>query len=361
MESAVGARVVFDGREYDYFSGTGYLGLQNHPDVLNAGEEAFRQYGFTTATSRGSFGEHPLYDRLEREACTFFDAEQVIYFPSGYMGISILTQATGGLYDHIFIDSSAHHSLWDAAQATNKPITPFHHLRCEHLADCLKTDLHPHERPLVLSDGVFPISGQIAPLPDYMATIAPFNGVVYLDDAHALGVLGENGRGTPDFFHIDDESCRTCGTLAKGLGGYGGIIWGKKGWVENIDRNSRICAGASPPPLPVAAASARALEIARKTPELRRQLWLNVAKAKAGLRSAGWDLEDNPVPIICLEASGQISLQRIRDGLFKQGIAVTLALSYPSTPPGGALRIAIFATHTIEQIERLVYSITELL
>jgi 8-amino-7-oxononanoate synthase len=361
MEGPVGARTVFSGREYDYFGGTGYLGLQSHPAVVQAGVEALGRYGLSTATSRGSYGEHPVYAELERQACAYFGAEKVLYFPSGYQGISVLTQATGGRFEHVFIDSAAHFSLWDAAYATNQPITPFHHLRPESLEAALLAELEPGERPLVLSDGVFPISGEIAPLPDYLALVGRYQGLVYLDDAHAVGVLGENGRGTPEYYGIADERCRTSGTLAKALGGYGGIIWGAADWIDNLDRNSRILAGASPPPLVVAAASAAALRVAQASPELRVRLWDNVAQARRGLRALGWELPDTPVPILCLAAREGADLIRIKNGLFAQGIAVDLVRSYTSAPPGGCLRVAIFATHTAEQIERLIQSMSKLL
>ena len=358
MESLAGAQTVFNGREMDYFAGTGYLGLQNHPAVLQAAQAALQRYGFSTATSRGGYGEHPVYDELEQEACAYFSAEKVLYFASGYLGVSILTQATSNRFDHIFIDSSAHFSLWDAAYITNLPITPFHHLRAQSLAEHLRSELRLQERPLVLSDGIFPVSGEIAPLPDYLALVKPMQGLVYLDDAHAVGVLGKNGRGTPEYYDIRDESCRTSATLAKALGGFGGIIWGTADWVESIDRASRICAGASPPPLVVAAASARALAVARTTPELRHRLWSNVTQARNGLRALGWELADTPVPILCLEGRQGVSLERIKKGLFEQAIAVELVRSYTSTPAGGALRIAIFATHSSAQIDRLVEAIS---
>jgi 8-amino-7-oxononanoate synthase len=357
MQSPIGPRTVFNGREVDYFAGTGYLCLQSHPAVVQAAVEALQRYGLSTATSRGSYGEHPVYDALEREACAFFGAEKTLYFPSGYMGLSVLTQATTAHYDHIFIDSSAHFSLWDAAQATNKPVTPFRHRDPASLSAHLRADLLPGERPLVLSDGVFPISGEIAPLPAYLEALADFDGQVYLDDAHAVGVLGANGRGTPDFYAIADPRCRTSGTLAKALGGYGGLIWGSQAWVDSIDQNSRISVGASPPPLVVAAASARALEIARTDVNLRQSLCVNVARARSGLRALGWEMEDTPVPILCLGARPGDNLERMKNRLFEQGIAVAHVRAYTSTPPGGALRIAIFATHTPEQIDRLVDAI----
>ncbi|MDX9864503.1 MAG: pyridoxal phosphate-dependent aminotransferase family protein [Anaerolineaceae bacterium] len=361
MESIVAARTTFNGREVDYFSGTGYLGLQSHPAVLSAAQDALQRYGLTTATSRGGYGEHPLYDELERQACAYFGTEKMLYFASGYMGISVLTQPLHHPNDHIFIDSSAHFSLWDAAQATNHPVTPFHHLSADSLAENLRRELLLNERPLVISDGVFPISGEIAPLPDYLALVNQYNGLVLLDDAHAAGVLGEHGRGTPEYYHIDDEHCHTSATLSKALGGYGGVICGAADWIENLDQNARICVGASPPPLTIAAASARALEIARTTPQLRQTLWENVRLARSGLRQLGWELPDTPVPILCLGLRPGINLEMLRTGLFEQGIAVSHVRNYTSTPAGGALRIAIFATHSAEQINHLIEELARML
>jgi len=297
---------------------------------------------------------------LEQEASQFFGAQKVLYFASGYMGMSILTQTGGTAHDHIFIDSQAHYCLWDAAHATNKAITPFHHLSPQHLQECLRRDLQPTERPLVLSDGVFPVSGEIAPLPDYLTLVLPLNGRVYIDDAHAVGVLGENGRGTAEHFHVMHDACRTSATLSKALGGWGGILWGEAKWIDRIDHNSRILVGASPPPLVMTAASACALALARTHPELRHRLRQNVHQARDGLRMLGWQVEDSPVPIICLRQRTGIDLRRIQRELFKQDMAIEFVHSYSSTPAGGALRIAIFASHSPEQIERLLNGIQNL-
>jgi 8-amino-7-oxononanoate synthase len=358
MDGPAGARTIFQGQEMDYFAGTGYLGLQNHPAVVQAALETLQKYGLSTATSRGGYGEHSVYELFEQEAEAYFNAEKVLYFASGYLGSSILAQSTSNLFDHIFIDSSAHFSLWDAAQATNLPISPFHHLQPQSLAEQLRRELRRQERPLVLTDGVFPVSGEIAPLPEYLEQVRPMKGLLYVDDAHAVGVLGENGRGTLEYFLINDQCCRSSATLAKALGGYGGLIWGDKIWVNRIDRSSHICAGASPPPLVVAAASARALALARSNPDIRHRLWENVKRVRDGIRSLGWDLPETHVPIVCLEALQGISLERIKKDLFEQAVAVELVRSYTSTPAGGALRIAVFATHSKAQIDRLVDAIS---
>jgi 7-keto-8-aminopelargonate synthetase-like enzyme len=175
-----------------------------------------------------------------------------------------------------------------------------------------------------------------------------------------MGVLGDHGRGILDHFGIAPEIVKVSGTLAKALGGYGGIITGPAEWIDRVDQNSSVMIGASPPPLVTAAASAKALEIARLSPELREQLGVNVKQARDGLRAAGWKMDETPVPIICLPASGRRNLAELCASLFAQGIAVDHVRNYTSTPSGGALRLAICARHSKEQIDWLVQAIAAL-
>lgn len=357
LQSPIGPRVVINGREVDYFSGTGYLGLQSHPEVLRAAEETLRQYGLTTATSRGGYGEHPVYDELEKLACAYFNSEKALLFPSGYMGMDVLLQTNTEVSDHIFIDMSAHYSAWEAAQASTKPISTFRHCSPDSLAETIRAELLPGEHPLVISDAVFPVSGEVVPLPDYLQVIETFNGRIFLDDAHGMGVLGDNGRGTLDHFQITSDNVKVCGTLAKALGGYGGIITGPAEWIDHVEQNSGVCMGASPPPLVTSAAAAKALEIARRNPGLREKLRGNVKRARDGLHRPGWDLEGSRGPIICLPALPGQNLAITRARLFEEGIAVAHVTNYTSTPSGGALRVAVCARHTSEQIDRLIETI----
>jgi glycine C-acetyltransferase/8-amino-7-oxononanoate synthase len=361
MQSPAGAVTVINGRRYDYFCGCGYLGLQGHPRVTAAASAALAQYGLSTATSRGGYGEHPVYRELEEQACAFFDCERLLYFASGYMGASILAQADLRARDHFFIDDSAHFSLWDAAALGGRPVTPFKHLNPASLHTCLQNNLEPGETPLLLTDGLFPISGEIAPLPEYLALLQPLRGRMIVDDAHAAGVLGERGCGTLEHFGIDNPACQTTATFNKALGGFGGFICGAKKTLDRVEQNSRILIGSSPPPLPAAAASAEALRVIRETPELLTSLHANINLAREGLNELGWSLPESPSPILCMPGRAGVNLLQLRDGLFKQGIAVEFVTNYPSTPPGGALRLAVFATHTPGQIMHLLTGMKELL
>jgi 7-keto-8-aminopelargonate synthetase and related enzymes len=356
LDGPVGAVTRINGQEYDYFCGCGYLGLQNHPRVLQAAADAIQRYGVSTATSRGGYGESPVYDELEAQASAFFGSEKIVYFASGYLGAAILIQSDPHPRDHFFIDSDAHFSLWDAAAMSNRAITPFAHCSPAGLRQALAVELQAGERPILLSDGLFPVSGEIAPLPYYLEILAACQGRLIVDDAHAAGALGEHGRGTLEYFGLQEsETCHASATFNKALGGFGGVLYGKRPWLENIEKNSRILAGSSPPPLPAAAASAAALQVVQAHPELLTQLHENVCQARAGFNALGWPLDvDSPAPILCLPGRDGVNLFRLRDRLFAQGIAVEFVNSYPSSPAGGALRLAIFATHTSAQIERLL-------
>jgi len=379
MQSPPGARTLINGRWRDYFSGTGYLGLQGHPGLLAAASEALARFGLTTATSRGGYGEHPLFTSVEAAAARYWGSDGALYTVSGYLGNAILLQALAGDFERIFVDASSHFSAWDAARAAGVPVHAFRHGDPGHLTAVLLRRLRPGERPLLLTDGVFPISGEIAPLPAYLAVLREYAGaVVCLDDAHATGVLGAGGRGTQE--HWKDASVGVgqtehgtasrprvsengvtvyaAHTLSKALGGHGGVIPGDAVWIERLNRVPIPGAG-SPSPLPAAAAAAWALRYVHDHPERRQGMQDNVAYARAALQRAGWELEDFPVPILCLHAGNWSrggpapDLARLQQDLFARDICVAHVTRYSSTPPGGALRIAIFATHTREQIDGL--------
>jgi glycine C-acetyltransferase/8-amino-7-oxononanoate synthase len=365
MQSPPAARTLIDGRWRDYFSGTGYLGLQGHPALIQAAIDALQRYGLTTGTSRGGFGEHPLYQAVEEAAAAYFGTERAVYFSSGYLGATILLQGLRDRYDAIYVDEAAHSSIWSGAHSTGVAVTPFRHVEPGDLAERIRQTLRPGERPLVISDGVFPISGEIAPAPDYVQLLPSYPGaIVCLDDAHATGVLGATGRGTIEHWALAAASpvqVVAVHTLSKALGGFGGILAGSAELVDQLARRTAAFVGASPPPLPAAAASAAALVLLRAEPERRIRLRANVARARAGMRALGWPLEDSPVPILCLRKRPNIDLAHLQAELLARDICVAHVTSYSSTPPGGALRIAIFATHDDEQIDRLVAELAALL
>jgi glycine C-acetyltransferase/8-amino-7-oxononanoate synthase len=239
-------------------------------------------------------------------------------------------------------------------------VTNFKYRDPQNLAEMIRRDLKPGERPLVLSDGVFQITGEIAPLDQYVSVIKDYNGWLGVDDAHGVGVLGAHGRGTVEHLNLHYPNLIFSATLSKALGGHGGVLPGSNDLISEIKNNSRIYGAVTPTALPIAAASRVALNLARN-PMLRKQLVDNVYQARNGLRKIGLLVEDTPVPIICLETRAGFDFGRIQEELFNRDIAVSYIKKYSNAPAGGAIRIAIFATHSSDQIDHLVSELAKLL
>lgn len=369
MESPPGAETVIDGRQYLYFAGTGYLGLQGHPAVIRAACEATERYGVHSATSRARFGNTPPTLDVERQAARFFGTAGAFYFMSGYVANDILVRAIVDRIDAVFVDERSHYSVVQAAHSAGRPVEVFRHRDAEDLADKLRNNLPARGRPLVMSDGVFSVLGVIAPVTEYRDVLRAYPGSVLLvDDAHGFGVLGQAGRGTFDhagLFELGvnadlpdpdkpDPCLLVCGTLSKAIGGFGGIIPGTQPIIDRVKSGSHYFAGASALPVAASAASARALELILDHPRMRTRLRRNVRVLKSGLRGLGLDTDDTPVPIICLTIGTAGDMQRIQDELMERGILVPHVPTYSGLGPEGALRLAVFSTHTDEMIRRLL-------
>ncbi len=376
LESPPGAECVIDGRRYLYFGGTSYLGLHGHPEVIAAACEATRQYGIHSATSRALFGNTPLTLAVERLAADFLGLEDAFYFVSGYVTTTVLLQALAPDFDVLFLDESAHYSVVEAARAVRLPLVRFQPRDAEDLRDRLSQHVGPRQRPLVLTDGVSPSLGRIAPLDRYCRILESYAGAAILvDDAHGWGTIGEQGRGTLEFLglwspavnaeRVAGEGPRVRlyvgGTLSKALGGFGGIVPGSAAFLRRVRTASHYYDGASAPPTPVAAASACALQLLQRQPELRRQLRDNVRAVRDGLRQLGLAVDDSPTPIVAVQAGSADDMQRLHAALQQRGLVVPYMAAYSGLGAAGALRIAVFATHTAEMIQRLLTVLRELL
>jgi 8-amino-7-oxononanoate synthase len=353
MESAPGPETVINGRKYLYFAGTGYFALHGHPEVIQAGIDAYRRYGTHSATTRSGFGNNPVLLEVERKVADYFGTEDAVYFVSGYLDNLILAQGLSSEYDVVFIDEISHFSIRDGVAAARKPVFTFRHRDPEDLAAQLKKNLKPGERPLVMSDGVFPTFGVIAPVPDYLKVLEPYGGLVSLDDSHGVGVLGPNGRGTIDHFGLKSNRLYFAGTLSKAFGGHGGIIPASKKFVSDIRQNLGVYSGSSPTPTPVAASSAKAIDLVKAHPEWREKLRRNTVLAKSGLRKLGFAVNDNPMPIVTWTLKTADEMKKVQKELMNRGIAVAY-LKYVGAPSGGVLRATIFSAHTEAQIQRLL-------
>jgi 7-keto-8-aminopelargonate synthetase-like enzyme len=364
MQSPPGAEVVVDGKPYLYFGGTSYLGLAGRGDVINAACDATRRYGIHTATSRSGYGTNPVTLAVETLAAGFFGTETASFFASGYVGNHILVQASDA--DLVVIDELAHHASREAAKLAQKPIVPFRRDDLAGLRSLLRERLTPGQSPLLMIDGVCPATGAVAPLIEIIEVLHDFDrSTIIVDDAHGVGALGQNGRGTIEHLGLWDERVnhatsttgmfiRMSATLSKALGGFGGILPLSNDFADRIRKTSHYWDGASAPAAPIAGASARSLEIVIAEPQLRDRLNENVATLRAALRGLGLTVEDWPTPIIGLSVGRAEDMIRIHQTLLSQGILVPYIRSYAGAGAQGLVRIAVFATHTREMIDRLV-------
>lgn len=353
LESPVGPRARISGREVDYFCGTSYYGFHGHPLVIAAACAAARDYGLGPATSLAT----PPHEELTREACDFFATETATCVASGYLGPAALLQGLHDEGDLVVADAASHYSVLDAARAVGRDIVLFRHLDSDDLARQLRQSVGPGQRPLVMTDGVFPSTGAVAPLADYATALARYErSLLLVDDAHAAGVLGRNGRGSFEHHGIERDGFHFCTTLSKAFGGSGGIIPGDRILGEKTRRRSGIPAGASAPPIPAVAAAAVGIRLLREHPEMRHALWDNVRRVRSGLRGLGFALPDTVVPIVSLAGSPPLDLRRVCETLDREDIVVAHVAprGYSDAPDVESLRIAVCSGHTPEQIERLV-------
>lgn len=380
------AMISIAGRTYLYFSGNGYLGLQAEPEVLAATCEAVLRYGVGTATSRTAFTSPPVFE-VERRVAEILGTERSLYTASGYIANQILLESLEGTFDRIFIDESSHYSLFNAAKRIRgsrcRPIT-FRHRRPDDLKEKLDANLQLHEKPIVITDGVFSYLGTIAPIRDYVDLLADYEGAsLWMDDAHGFGVLGENGCGTLEYFGFDSSvvnrtvqddadhfgfggfstiSTRlfTCFSLSKAIGGCGGMIPGSESFIQRLKDRSSGFFGASAPASPVAAATAKALSILTEN-SIRQRLQKNTSILKSRLRNLGLEINDSPVPIVILTLGSSGNMRRIQKELSEKGILISYLPRYAGLGSTGALRIAVFATHTSEMINELVDSLKKII
>jgi glycine C-acetyltransferase/8-amino-7-oxononanoate synthase len=344
--------MVIDGREVDYFCGTSYYTLHGDSRVIDAACTATQDYGLGPATHMSS----PPLEEVARRAAEFFGTEQATYIASGYLGDMVLVQALQDDYDVVFADEGSHYSVFDGIQTTGKRLILFRHLDVADLEDKLRTHIKSDQRPLVMSDGVFPVTGGIAPLPQYRAVLSDYDGaIICVDDSHAVGVIGKNGRGTFEYHGMKGDNYYFSGTLSKACGGLGGVIPGDHALAEKISHKTRVPAGASPPTTAAAAAASMGLKILMEHPEMREQLWENVAYVRKGLLGLGIDIDNTPVPIVSVQVPS-VDLKRVWKSLSEQGLIVAYIppRGYSDAPDVESLRIAIFSTHTQGQLSRLV-------
>jgi 7-keto-8-aminopelargonate synthetase-like enzyme len=256
--------------------------------------------------------------------------------------------------------------LSEAALLAGKPVHRFRHCDPAALAARLRDVLRAGQRPLVMTDGVFPVTGKLAPLRRYVEVLQDFDSaVLQVDDAHAFGVLGDQGRGSLEHLGLWERGVNQLpnagrpslvvgGTLSKAMGGFGGVICGTRDLIQKARAASHYYDGASAPPAPIAAATAKAIEVQQRDPNLRRRLQQNIQRARRALGKLGLEFADSPAANIGVRLGDAANMERVHERLKQAGILVPYVRAYSGTGADGLLRIAVCALHTDAMIDRLV-------
>lgn len=368
MQSPPGPETVIDGETYLYFGGTSYLGLAGHPEIIEAGCDALRKYGVHSATSRSRIGTNPPVLAVEQRAAEFFGTEDAFYFSSGYTSNHIMVSALAGDADAVIVDEAAHYCVIEASKLAGLPVRTFRNLDADDLAQKIQ-DLR---RPLVMFDGVSASTGHPAPVDQYREVLSRCdNPALLLDDAHAIGVLGDNGRGSLDepgiWEHVNADEplggvrLYICGTLAKAIGGFGGIIPGTDKFVARARSASHYFDGASAPASASAGSTARALEIVMREPQLRERLRANSLDLREKLRSLGLIVPGGSSAHFGVGIGDAENMIRIHQTLKSRKIMLPYVGAYSGIPDEGLFRIAVFANHTKSHIDRLVSELQSVL
>jgi len=361
MDSKVGTVTTINGKDYLYFAGTGYFQLQSHPAMIQAAVRATQKFGIGSATSRTITGTTNLLLELEQEIADFFGTEDAAYLPSGYLSNIAGFQALekSGIFDVIFMDESAHYSNTCGALVTGKKVIKFNHLDINDLISKIKKYLKNSEKPLIASDGLFPIWAELAPVNEYLKIAEEFNGAVWVDDAHSVGILGENGRGVYEYFQLNSERLFMGATFSKAFGAYGGFVSGNSRFI-NVLKSGDVMTGTNSPPNAMVAAALKGLELVKNNPELHRKLRNNATYLKNKIKDLGIAVSDNYLPIVTFVTGNSKKMQNIQHLLMNKGIYIQF-VKYMGSGADGVLRIVVTSGHTKKEIDFLVSSLGKLL
>jgi len=344
--------VLFEGRERTFFGGNDYHRLSRHPEVIQALIDGAQRYGLNAAGSRVTTANHPIYLQLEAKLVEFFGTEAATLLSAGYMSNAALLQTVAEEFTILFLDEKAHPSLREAAIQSDLRTITFRHFDPEDLAALCAEYLDDRDRPLLLTDGVTPNTGDLTPLATYLEILRPWDGRVHVDDCHGMGILGATGKGSWEAAGVPQEFTYQAGTLSKALGSFGGVVVGSGALIESLRKRSMGFVGSTPMPLPVAAAALRAVEILANNPEMISQLSERALHFKAFLRSQGFRAAEGASPICSVTFFDETRNQVLRRHLLANGIYPSF-INYPGCPPGGHFRFTLSGAHTEDQLHAL--------
>ena len=350
VTTAPTGHVLLDGRDVILLGSNNYLGLSVHPIVTKAAATAARKYGTGASASRLMSGNCDLYTELESKIAEVKETEAALVFGSGYLANIGTIPVLAGDGDLILSDALNHASLIDGCRLSHATKQIYQHCDIEHL-ESLLTQSTKFRRRLIVTDGVFSMDGDIAPLPEICELADRYDAMVMVDDAHSFGVLGEKGGGTVEHFGLENRGVIQMGTLSKAVGGLGGYVAGSADLIDFLVNRARsFIFTTGLPPATLAGASA-ALDVIYSTPELRQRLSSNVLLLKNALLEKGFQLLPSETQILPLILGAADVASRFAEVLLSHGVYAP-AIRPPTVPEGTSrLRLSVIASHTPEDLE----------
>ncbi len=345
LSSPQGAWLVVDGRRVLNFCSNNYLGLANHPRLVQASKEAVGQYGIGPAAVRTIAGTMDLHLQLEERLAKFKGVAAAITFQSGFNANLAAIPALVGKDDVIFSDELNHASIIDGCRLSRAKIIRYNHCDPEDLKRALEEHRSAYPRALVVTDGVFSMDGDVAPLDKIYQVSQNYDSILMVDDAHGEGVLGRGGRGIVDHFGLHGKVDVEVGTLSKAFGVVGGVVAGDPRVVEWLRQRGRPFLFSSAVTVPDAAACIAALDILEESTELVDKLWANTETFKTEMKGLGFDTGQSVTPITPIMLGDASLAQRFSRELFEYGV-FAMAIGFPTVPQGKArIRVMISAAH----------------
>lgn len=346
LTSPQGAWLEVDGRRALNFCSNNYLGLANHPRLRQAAQQAIETRGVGPAAVRSIAGTMDLHVQLEQRLAAFKGVEAAITFQSGFTANLATIPALVGKEDVIFSDRLNHASIIDGCRLSGAKIIAYEHNSPASLEEQIRANLSQFRRALIVTDGVFSMDGDIAPLPQLTEVAKKYDILLMVDDAHGEGVLGHGGRGIVDHFGLHGQVDVEIGTLSKAFGVVGGVVAGSSIIVEWLRQRGRPFLFSSAVTVPDAAACLAALDVLEESTELVDKLWENGRYFKAEMQKLGFDIGQSETPITPVMLGEAPLAQAFSRALFEENV-FAMAIGYPTVPQGKArIRVMLSAAHS---------------
>jgi glycine C-acetyltransferase len=352
LSSAQGAWLVVDGKRALNFCSNNYLGLANHPRLVQAAREAEEKFGVGPGAVRTIAGTMDLHIKLEERMAAFKGVKAAITFQSGFNANLATIPALVGKDDAIFSDELNHASIIDGCRLSGAKIIRYNHCDPDDLRRVLQENRASYPKALVVTDGVFSMDGDIAPLDKIFTVSEKFDAILMVDDAHGEGVLGRGGRGIVDHFGLHGKVDVEVGTMSKAFGVVGGVVAGDPLVVEWLRQRGRPFLFSSAMTVPDTAACLASLDLLEESTELVDKLWENTRYFKTEMQSLGFDIGNSETPITPVMLGEAPLAQQFSRELYEKGV-FAMSIGFPTVPRGKArIRVMISASHEKEDLDQ---------